>query len=54
MNGQPLGEANNYWPYQGPESVQFDTRAYAGQGTSNLRLELTGAPLHCFDFRRIP
>jgi hypothetical protein len=48
LDGVSLGNEVTQGPEQGLQFLQADTRARAGT-TGNLRVELDGAPLHCFD-----
>jgi hypothetical protein len=53
IDGQPIGLVNTRPSYLRQQSIQFDTRATAGK-SSTVELLVTGAALHCFDFRLLP
>lgn len=53
VNGSQLGSVATRPPNQRQQFIQFDTRPFAGQ-TAELELNLSGAALHCFDFRILP
>jgi hypothetical protein len=53
VDGRRLGQARTRPAFLRQQSVQFDTRALAGQ-TVNLEIQLSGAALHCFDFEVVP
>jgi len=52
LDGASLGDEVTQGPEQGLQFLQADTRARAG-ATGDLRVELEGPPLHCFDLRLI-
>ena len=52
IDGQAISEMATRGPEQGLQFFQVDTRAYAGK-VAELRVELEGAPLQCFDVRRV-
>jgi hypothetical protein len=50
LNDKDLGEVSARPPSQGLQFLQFDTRDFhVKDGT--FRIQLSGSPLHCFDFR---
>jgi hypothetical protein len=53
VNGTALGSVATRPPHQRLQFIQFDTRPFAGQ-RAELELDLSGAALHCFDFRIRP
>ena len=52
VDGAVLGEMSTRDFGQGFQTIRFDTRALANQ-VAQVAIEVTGAPLHCFDFRII-
>jgi hypothetical protein len=50
VEDEPIGDMPTRGADQGLQFVQFDTKSYAGK-VARLEIELSGAALHCFDFR---
>lgn len=53
LDEKDLGSAIARSPDLRQQWVQFDARARKRDGSSTLRIELTGSPLQCFDFRAV-
>jgi hypothetical protein len=52
VDGVAIGEMSTRGIDQGWQTIRFDTRALGDQ-VGKVAIEVTGAPLHCFDFRII-
>jgi hypothetical protein len=54
VDGETLGEVSTRPPTQDLQFLQFDTRRYANGSIHQVKLELSGSALHCFDVRKLP
>jgi hypothetical protein len=52
IDGVEIGDMATRGIDQGLQTIRFDTRAMAGRH-GQVNIEITGAPLHCFDFQII-